>query len=138
MSDAPSLQGMQALRAALSRRPDLAQPLADLIATLLEGPMESELLEACEAIVRHRIGVPVVGTVPDVGAPELDPRRRAVLVMAEQFVVDPHGIDGEMRDRVLDHCTLAELATLVQALAVFDALARMEAVLAPSAGGDDH
>jgi hypothetical protein len=119
---------------ALALRPDLAGPLADLLATLRSGPIEAELLEGCDALIRHRIGVPVQGVVPDVGDASLDDRTRAVLVMAEQFVIDPHGIDAAMRDRVLDRCSLAELATLVQAFAVFDALARMEAVLVETSG----
>jgi alkylhydroperoxidase family enzyme len=117
---------------ALALRPDLAAPLDDLMRTLRSGPIEPELLDACEGLIRHRVGVPVRGAVPDVGAAALDDRSRAVLVMAEQFVVDPHGIDPPMRDAVLDHCSLAELATLVQAFAMFDALARMEAVLISS------
>jgi hypothetical protein len=120
--------------ARLAARPDLAGPLADLVAALRAGPLEPELLDDCERLVRHRIGVSG-GAPPDVGAADLDPRRRAVLLMAEQFVMDPHGIDDAMRDAVLDHCTLAELSTLVQALAVFDALARMEAVLGEDTTG---
>ena len=113
----------------LQQRPDLAEPLRDLRATLRAGPVEPALLDACEALIRHRLGVPVSGRVPDPGDAAVDARTRAVLVMAEQFVVDPHGIDDEMRDRVLDHCSLAELATLMPAFGVFDAMARMEAVL---------
>lgn len=114
---------------ALALRPDLREPLDDLLRTIRSGPIEPELLDGCDALIRHRIGVAPKGPVPDVGDESLDDRTRAVLVMAEQFVVDPHGIDPAMRDAVLDHCSLAELATLVQAFAVFDALARMEAVL---------
>jgi hypothetical protein len=118
----------ESVEAALALRPDLAEPLDDLMRKLRGGPVEPELLDRCEALIRHRIGVPVGCDVPD-AASEADPRARAVLIMAEQFVVDPHGIDPPMRDAVLDHCSLAELATLVQAFAMFDALARMEAVL---------
>jgi alkylhydroperoxidase family enzyme len=114
---------------ALGARPDLQGPLHDLQGALRAGPVEPPLLDACESLIRHRLGVPVSGTVPDPGDPGLDARTRAVLVVAEQFVVDPHGIDDDMRDRLLDHCSLAELATLMPAFAVFDALARMEAVL---------
>ncbi len=116
----------------LAQRPDLREPLDDLLRTIRSGPIEPELLDGCDALIRHRIGVPPKGPVPDVGDPALDERSRAVLVMAEQFVVDPHGIDPPMRDAVLDHCSLADLATLVQAFAMFDALARMEAVLVES------
>jgi alkylhydroperoxidase family enzyme len=113
----------------LDLRPDLAEPLDDLLATLRAGPIERELLDSCEALVRRRIGVPVTGPVPDTSARDLDARTRNVLYLTEQFVLDPHGIDIDLRDAVLDHCSLEELATLVQAIAVFDALARMEAVL---------
>jgi hypothetical protein len=112
-----------------ARRPDLAEPLHELCATLLAGPVETELLDACEALIRRRLGVPVATPAPDPGDPQLDGRARSVLLVAEQFVVDPHGIDDRMRDQMLDHCSLAELATLMTAFAVFDALARLEAVL---------
>lgn len=115
------------------RRPDLGAPLGELLAALRAGPVEPELLDACDALIRHRVGVPVDGEVPDAASPTLDARWRAVLTMAEQFVMDPHGIDPAMRDVVLDHCSLAELATLVQAFAMSDALARMEAVTAQEA-----
>jgi alkylhydroperoxidase family enzyme len=122
------------LEQALARRPDLALPLEDLRTAIRTGPVDAELLDACEALIRRRVGVPVSGPVPDVGDPALDARRRAVLTLAEQFAVDPHGIDDELRDRVLDHCSLEELATLVTAFAVFDALARIEAVLREEEG----
>ena len=122
----------KSLDAALALRPDLREPLDDLLRVLRDGPVEPALLDACDALIRHRVGVPVGGVVPDLADAALDDRSRAVLVMAEQFVVDPHGIDPPMRDAVLDHCSMAELATLVQAFAMFDALARMEAVLIQS------
>ena len=126
----------ESLDAALALRPDLRAPLDDLLRTLRDGPVEPALLDACDALIRHRVGVPVDGPVPDLGDAALDGRARAVLVMAEQFVVDPHGIDPAMRDAVLDHCSMAELATLVQAFAMFDALARMEAVLFEARQGE--
>ena len=127
----PGVEGDHVVDDALALRPDLRGPLDDLRNTLRDGPIEPELLEACDALIRHRLGVAARGPVPDTGAAGLDDRQRTVLVLAEQFVIDPHGIDSAMRDAVLDHCSLAELATLVQAFAVFDALARMEAVLTP-------
>ena len=113
----------------LALRPDLEAPLRDLLTAVRSGPIEPELLDSCDALIRRRIGVPVAGAVPDPGDATWDDRTRAVLTIAEQFVMDPHGIDDDLRDRVLDHCSLAELATLMQACALFDALARMEAVL---------
>lgn len=133
----PGVEGKRVVDDALALRPDLEGPLDDLRTTIRNGPVEPELLDACDALIRHRLGVPVKGPIPDTGAADLDDRQRAVLVLAEQFVIDPHGIDSAMRDALLDHCSLAELATLVQACAVFDALARMEAVLSrPASDGD--
>jgi alkylhydroperoxidase family enzyme len=125
----PGAERARSIDDVLALRPDLAGPLDELMAKLRTGPVDAELLESCEALVRQRIGVPVTRPVPDTASPDLDARTRAVLFLAEQFVIDPHGIDVDLRDAVLDHCSLAELATLVQALAMFDALARMEAVL---------
>lgn len=129
------MDGPTSMGKALALRPDLAEPLDDLRAALRHGPIAPELLDACEALIRRRVGVTVTTPVPDVGSKDLDMRTRLVLMLAEQFVLDPHGIDPELRDSLLDHCTLPELATLVQAFAVFDALARMEAVLTD--WGDD-
>jgi alkylhydroperoxidase family enzyme len=132
----PGAERATSIDGVLDLRPDLADPLGELQDTLRAGPIEPELLDACEALVRRRIGVPVTTVVPDTAARNVDARTRAILFLAEQFVIDPHGIDEDLRDSVLDHCSLEELSTLVQALAIFDALARMEAVL--TAPDDDE
>ena len=108
----------------LARRPDLAAPLDAYRAALRAGPLDDALLDRCEALVRRRIDR-VAATGDDGGG---NPRERAVLAFAQQFVVDAHGIDDGMRDAVLDHCSTAELAVLVQWLAVADGMARLTAV----------
>ncbi len=55
--------------------------------------------------------------------------QRAVLAFAEQFVVDPHGVGPAQRDAVIDHCGLAGLVALCEALAAFDGLARLRNAL---------
>jgi alkylhydroperoxidase family enzyme len=109
----------------LDRRPDLAEALAAYRAAIRSGPLDEALLDQCEALVRGRIA--------HEAAPRerpADERARAVLELADQFVIDAHGIDDAMRDAVLDHLSSVELAALVQWLAVSDGLARLDAVLA--------
>jgi hypothetical protein len=54
----------------------------------------------------------------------------ACLVLAEQFVIDPHGVTAEMRDAVVAHVGDAGLVALVEALAVFDGFTRFRSLLA--------
>ena len=58
-----------------------------------------------------------------------DDAQRAALAFAEQFVLDPHGVDDELRDTVIDHFELAGLAALCEALALFDGFCRFRTAL---------
>jgi alkylhydroperoxidase family enzyme len=60
-------------------------------------------------------------------------RRRAAIALAEQFVIDPHGFTDADASAAHEHFDAAELTTLTIAIAVFDALARVRALLAVSA-----
>jgi alkylhydroperoxidase family enzyme len=62
------------------------------------------------------------------GAAFTDPQR-AALAFAEQFVLDPHGIDDEQRDAVIDHLGVPGLVALCQALAVFEGFSRFRTIL---------
>jgi len=117
--------------AGLRVRPDLAAPLDAYRAALRDGPLDDGLLDRCEALVRCRID-----RSAEAGEDGGNPRERAVLAFADQFVVDPHGIDDGMRDAVLDHCSTAELAVLVQWLALADGMARFDAVLNAATEGE--
>ena len=55
--------------------------------------------------------------------------QRAALAFAEQFVLDPHGVDDELRDTVIDHFEIAGLTALCEALALFDGFSRFRIVL---------
>jgi len=55
--------------------------------------------------------------------------QRAALAFAEQFVLDPHGVDDELRDAVIDHFELAGLTALCEALALFDGFCRFRTLL---------
>jgi AhpD family alkylhydroperoxidase len=58
--------------------------------------------------------------------------QRAALAFAEQFVIDPHGIAGPIRDDLREHYPLPEVVALTEALALFDGFQRLQLVL-----GDD-
>jgi alkylhydroperoxidase family enzyme len=107
----------------LHGRADLAQPFEAYREELRSDLVDDALLDGCEALVRSRIRGEPVPVVP------ADERARAVLTFAEQFVIDPHGIDDAMRDAVLDHLTTPQLAVLVQWIALSDGLARLELML---------
>jgi alkylhydroperoxidase family enzyme len=65
--------------------------------------------------------------------PAFTDAQRAALALAEQFVLDPHGIDDERRDAVIDHFGLPGLVALCEALALFDGFCRFRMILGVAA-----
>jgi alkylhydroperoxidase family enzyme len=61
--------------------------------------------------------------------PSLTDSQRAALAFAEQFVLDPHGIDDAQRDAVIDHLGRPGLVALCEALALFDGFCRFRTLL---------
>jgi alkylhydroperoxidase family enzyme len=55
--------------------------------------------------------------------------RRAALAFAEQFVIDPQGIKGAVRDELRAHFALPEVVAITEALALFDGFIRFRLVL---------
>jgi alkylhydroperoxidase family enzyme len=100
--------------------------LAELYAQLWDRGVDDTTLELC----RDRIASMVTGSsTGPATAPETDAERAAV-GFAEQFVLDPHGCTDEQMQELQTYFTGPQLATLTTAIAVFDALARVRAVLA--------
>jgi hypothetical protein len=64
-----------------------------------------------------------------------DAARRAAIGYAEQYVLDPHGFTDAGAAAMHRHFTPEQLATLTTAVATFDALSRVRALLAVDA---DH
>jgi hypothetical protein len=64
-----------------------------------------------------------------------DPARRAAIGYAEQYVLDPHGFTDAGAATMHEHFTPEQLATLTTAVATFDALTRVRALLTVDA---DH
>jgi alkylhydroperoxidase family enzyme len=67
--------------------------------------------------------------------PSFTDAQRAALAFAEQFVLDPHGIDDDCRDAVIDHLELPGLVALCEALALFDGFCRFRTILGVEAPG---
>ncbi len=62
-------------------------------------------------------------------SPRFSAAQRAALAFAEQYVMDPHQFTDDDAARMHEHFTPEQLATLTTAVATFDALARVRAVL---------
>jgi hypothetical protein len=107
-----------------------AAELDELYAQLWDRGVDDVTLEVCRARITTMVtGTPVEATpVETAPAPETDAQRAAV-GFAEQFVLDPHGCTDEQMRALQTYFTGPQLATLTTAIAVFDALARVRAVL---------
>ena len=100
--------------------------LHTLYAELWESGLDAATLELCQARIITMVTGRPVGPVRE---PQTEAQRVA-LGFAEQFVLDPHGCTDEQMAELQEWFTPPQLATLTVAVAVFDALARIRAVLA--------
>ena len=106
------------------------QQLLDLHASLVRSGLDPSLLDACWT----RIDV-LVGGAPDVTTdPSMSDAERAAVGFAEQFVRDPRGVTDAQAEDLHRLFPAAQLAALTTAVATFDAVARVKAVLADPAG----
>jgi alkylhydroperoxidase family enzyme len=130
-------------------RPDLYEPYQDFIALFWQrGLVDPVLLELCRLRVARLLGCESelalrTRTAVDAGltdehvaalahwptAEGFSDAQRAALGLAEQFVIDPSGVDDDLRARVRSHLSSAELVALVEALALFDGFTRFALLL---------
>jgi len=92
---------------------------------LWRGGMDAGVLELCRA----RIGALVRAERSPIDWSELDDAQRAALAFAEQYVLDPHGLRDSDFAALHAHFEPPEIATLVLAVAMFDARSRFECAL---------
>jgi alkylhydroperoxidase family enzyme len=100
--------------------------LRRLVSAVWSADVDRATLERC----RDRIDAMITGTTRPPAPDRPTAAQRAAADFAEQFVLDPHGCTDEQMHALQDHFTPPQLATLTTAIAVFDALARVRAVLA--------
>ena len=130
-------------------RPDLYEPYRDFVALFWQRRLvDPVLLELCRLRVAQLLGCESelalrTRTAVDAGltdahvaalaqwptAEGFSDAQRAALALAEQFVIDPSGVDDDMRARVRSHLSSAELVALVEALALFDGFTRFALLL---------
>jgi hypothetical protein len=109
-----------------ARLPAGASELERLYAQLWDRGVDDATLELCRTRITTMVTGTLIGPAPQ---PESD-AQRAALGFAEQFVLDPHGCTDEQMRALQTYFTGPQLATLTTAVSVFDALARVRAVLA--------
>jgi len=102
------------------------EQLRHLLRSVWNADVDRATLERC----RDRIDALITGTARPPARDRPTTAQRAAADFAEQFVLDPHGCTDEQMHALQDHFTPPQLATLTTAIAVFDALARVRAVLA--------
>ena len=135
--------------AVLGLRPDLYEPYQDFAGLFWHRRLvDPVLLELCRLRVAQLLGCEsevATRTRPAITAgltEEMLARlhewptaecfsdsHRAALGYAEQFVLDPHGVDDAMRARLREHLSSSETVALTEALALFDGFTRFRLAL---------
>jgi hypothetical protein len=114
----------------LEPRPQLRSGWRRLDAAIGDGPIPSGLLASCVQLVGRRV-------LLDVGDAEAAPdsiATTACLDLAEQFVMDVHGVRDDQVAAVRVHFGDAGVVQLVVALGLAEGAARAEALV----GGDER
>jgi hypothetical protein len=129
LPDVAVAEGQPEFDAVFGLRPDLFDAYRDFESVFWTHELvDGEILDACRARCAQLLRAAGAPVEPVAAA---DPRSAlaACLVLAEQFVIDPHCVTAEMRDAVVAHLGDAGLVALVEALAVFDGFTRFRTLL---------
>ena len=104
-------------------RPDAYARFLELYEGLVSADVDAATLELCRrsvfALLRQEQS----------GVEALDDAQQAAVVFAEQYVLDPHALTDADFERLHRFYDDAQIATLVLAVAMFDARARFEVAL---------
>jgi alkylhydroperoxidase family enzyme len=109
---------------------DLDGGLDRLMASTSAADVDPRLIDRCGRHIAARLAGE--RTPSDSG---LSDAERAALAFAEQFVLDVRGFTDADDAALHEHFTDAQLATLTFAVATFDAIARVNAVLGTDTAG---
>jgi alkylhydroperoxidase family enzyme len=141
--------GASALERVLGGRPELQPFFREFVGRVwADGLVEPDLLELCRLAIARVHGCESdlalrYQAACDAGLSEekvaalpywrtsehFSERERHCLALAEQFTLDPHGVDDESFGRVASDLGPQGTVALVYSLAVFDGLARLRAIL---------
>jgi alkylhydroperoxidase family enzyme len=108
---------------------DAGEALRALYASLWDAGVDTGVLSACQAAIEATIG-----TRARDGGGDVDAATQAAVMFAEQYVVDAHGVTDAQAAVLHEHFSDEQLAALTTAIATFDAVARVRAVLAARGG----
>jgi alkylhydroperoxidase family enzyme len=109
--------------------PGAGAALRELYASLWDAGVDPGVLDACRVAIEATIG-----TRPRGPGGEASPATQAAVMFSEQYVVDAHGVTDAQAAVLHEHFTDEQLAGLTTAIATFDALARVRAVLTAAGG----
>ena len=130
LPDVAVSEGTSEFDAVFGLRPDLYDAYRDFASVFWTHELvDAGILDACRARCAQLLQAPGAPEVP-VAADDPTSALAACLALAEQFVIDPHGVTAEMRDAVVVHVGDAGLVALVEALALFDGFTRFRTLLA--------
>lgn len=124
--------------APFDRLPVGCDELRELYAALWERDVDAVTLDLCRVRLATLLRVPVEAgpardLVDDLAAWPTSARitdaQRAALAFTEQFVLDVNGFTDADADEVEAHFTLPQIATLTIAVATFDAITRVRAMV---------
>jgi hypothetical protein len=128
LPDVSAADGDATFDAVFGLRPDLFEAYRDFESVFwTHGLLDAAVLDACRARCAQLLRAE--GAPDEPVAADADGLLAACLVLAEQFVIDPHGVTPEMRDAVTANVGDAGLVALVEALAVFDGFTRFRTML---------
>lgn len=132
--------------------PDAFAHLRALYAGLWDAGIDPVTLELCRLRIATLIGsaADLVAREPRASLDEalvvalpswptsvrFSDEQRAALGFAEQYTLDAHGVTDEQAAGLHRFFSSAQLTTLTMAIAVFDALARVRAIVTTAAGSD--
>ena len=85
--------------------------------------VDPRLVELCRARVGYLLGARDTAIEPTTDG------ERAVLKLADKFVLDPHGVTDADAAAVAAHLSPAAMVALVEALALFDGFTRFRLIL---------
>ena len=122
--------GQSEFDAVFGLRPDLFDAYRDFESVFwTHALVDAAILDACRGRCAQVLRAEGAPTEP-ITADDPTSALAACLALAEQFVVDAHGVTATMREAVVAHVGEAGLVALVEALAVFDGFTRFRTILA--------
>jgi hypothetical protein len=129
LPDVAVAEGGSEFDAVFGLRPDLFDAYRDFESVFWTHELvDAEILDACRARCAQLLRAAGAPAEP-VAAADPTSALAACLALAEQFVIDPHFVTGDMREAVVAHVGDAGLVALVEAVALFDGFTRFGTLL---------